>query len=40
MERQSALVILCGLQFRISAISLPKISESDIKSLIQESETQ
>ena len=27
------------LQFRISAISLPKISESDIKSLIQESET-
>ena len=30
---------LCGLQFRISAISLPKISESDIKSLIQESET-
>lgn len=31
---------LCGLQFRISAISLPKISESDIKSLIQESEIQ
>ena len=31
---------LCGLQFRISAISLPKISESDIKSLLKESETQ
>jgi large subunit ribosomal protein L30e len=29
---------LCGLQFRISAISLPKISESDIKSLQKESE--
>jgi len=31
---------LCGLQFRISAISLPKISESDIKSLLKESENQ
>ena len=31
---------LCGLQFRISAVSLPKISESDIKSLLKESETQ
>ena len=29
---------LCGLQFRISAISLPKISESDIKSLLKEYE--
>jgi len=31
---------LCGLQFRISAISLPKISESDIKSLLKETETK
>jgi len=29
---------LCGLQFRISAVSLPKISESDIKSLLKENE--
>ena len=31
---------ICGLQFRISAVSLSKISESDIKSLLKESETQ
>ena len=31
---------LCGLQFRISAVSPPKISESDIKSLLKESENQ
>ena len=31
---------LCGLQFRISAVSLPKISESDINSLLKESENQ
>ena len=31
---------LCGLQFRVSAVSLPKISESDIKSLLKETETK
>ena len=30
---------LCGLQFRVSTISLPKISESDITSLKKESES-
>ena len=31
---------LCGLQFRVSTLSLPQISESDITSLRKESESQ
>ena len=31
---------LCGLQFRVSTLSLPQISESDITSLRIESESQ
>ena len=30
---------LCGLQFRVSSISLPQISQSDITSLKKESES-
>ena len=31
---------LCGLQFRVSTLSLPEISDSDITSLKNESESQ
>ena len=31
---------LCGLQFRVSTLSLPKISDSDVLSLKKESESQ
>ena len=31
---------LCGLQFRVSTLSLPQISDSDITSLKNESESQ
>ena len=31
---------LCGVQFRVSTLSLPQISESDITSLRKESESQ
>ena len=31
---------LCGLQFRVSTLSLPQISDSDITSLKKESESQ
>ena len=31
---------LCGLQFRVSTLSLPQISESDIVSLKKEFESQ
>ena len=31
---------LCGLQFRVSTLALPKISANDITSLKKESETQ
>lgn len=35
-----ALGKLCGLQFRVSTISLPSVSEANIKSIIKESETK
>ena len=31
---------LCGLQFRVSTISLPSVSDANIKSIIKESETK
>ena len=34
-----ALGRLCGLQFRVSAISLTSLSDANIKSIIKESET-
>ena len=35
-----ALGRLCGLQFRVSTISLTSISDANIKSIIKESETE
>ena len=35
-----ALGRLCGLQFRVSTISLPSVSEANIKSILKESETK
>ena len=35
-----ALGRLCGLQFRVSAISLSTISEANIKTILKESETK
>ena len=35
-----ALGRLCGLQFRVSAVSLTSVSDANIKSIIKESETE
>ena len=35
-----ALGRLCGLQFRVSTISLTSVSDANIKSILKESETQ
>ncbi len=35
-----ALGRLCGLQFRVSTISLTSVSDADIKSILKESETK